>query len=153
MHIDNHNVPEEIGKDRRPVYTLGIAAELSGIPAHSIRQYIDRGLLLPFKQNSKRHLFSANDISRLKQIHALIHDSGLNFAGIRALMAMVPCWAIRPCSESDRNQCNAYTSFSYPCWEASEKGRICRNQDCRECDVYQILSREGNLKGVIRALL
>ena len=32
-----------------PVYTLGIASKLSGIPAHSIRQYIDRGLLIPYK--------------------------------------------------------------------------------------------------------
>ncbi|MGW8314735.1 MAG: MerR family transcriptional regulator [Bacteroidales bacterium] len=135
------------------MYTLGIASELSGIPAHSIRQYIDRGLLLPYKLNSKRHLFSPNDILRLKQIHSLIHERGLNFAGIRALMAMVPCWAIRPCSESDRQQCQAYTASSYPCWEASEKGRLCRNQNCRECDVYQILSRDGDLKGVIRAML
>lgn len=153
MPVENQEVPDTVQEDHRPVYTLGIASELSGIPAHSIRQYIDRGLLLPYKLNSKRHLFSPNDISRLKQIHLLIHEHGLNFAGIRALMAMVPCWAIRPCSESDRQQCHAYTATSYPCWEASEKGRICRNQNCRECDVYQILSRDSDLKGVIRAML
>ncbi len=153
MLIKNQEVPADVLKEQRPVYTLGIAAQLSEIPAHSIRQYIDRGLLLPFKLNSKRHLFSPSDISRLKQIHTLIHEKGLNFAGIRALMAMVPCWAIRPCSESDRQQCGAYSASSYPCWEASEKGRICKNENCRECDVYQVLSREGDLKGVIRALL
>ena len=153
MLLENQNVTDSMKEDQRPVYTLGIAAQLSGIPAHSIRQYIDRGLLVPYKLNSKRHLFSSQDISRLKQINTLIHDHGLNFAGIRALMAMVPCWAIRPCSESDRQQCNAYTATSYPCWEASEKGRVCRNQNCRECEVDQILSRENDLKGVIRALL
>ena len=144
--------PVEV-ESHRPVYTLGIAAELSGIPAHSIRQYIDRGLLIPFKLDSKRHLFSSSDINRLKTIHFLIKERGLNFAGIRALMAMVPCWAIRPCSDSDRNSCNAYQADSYPCWEASRKGRVCRNQDCRECDVYLHLSEYNDFKSLIRALV
>jgi len=140
-------------KADQPVYTLGIASQLSLIPAHSIRQYIDRGLLIPFKLNSQRHLFSPNDIDRLKYIHVLIHEKGLNFAGIRALMALIPCWAIRACSESDRQSCNAYVDCSYPCWEASEKGRICRNENCRECKVYKSISEKVDLKSVIKALL
>lgn len=139
--------------DNNPVYTLGIAAQLSNIPAHSIRQYIDKGLLLPFKQDSKRHLFSQNDISRLKHIHILIHEKGLNFAGIRALMAMLPCWAIRQCSENDRKLCGARSEDSYPCWEASEKGTLCKNMNCRECEVYIKLSQAVDLKSVIHELL
>lgn len=136
-----------------PVYTLGIVARLSGIPAHSIRQYIDRGLVVPYKLDSKRHLFSQNDVTRLKKIHALIHENGLNFAGIRSLMAMVPCWAVRPCSEVDRESCQAYMADSFPCWEASEKGRLCRNDNCRECDVYLHLNEYGDFKSLIRALV
>lgn len=137
----------------KPVYTLGIASKLSDIPAHSIRQYIDRGLLIPFKLDSRRHLFSPNDINRLNNIHLLIHEHGLNFAGIKALMAMIPCWAIHPCSESDRQSCDAYSESTIPCWEASEKGRVCKNENCRECEVYKILSEEVNLKSVIKALI
>ena len=137
----------------QPVYTLSIAAQLSGIPTHSIRQYIDRGLLIPFKLDSKRHLFSPNDINRLKNIHILIHDKGLNFAGIRALMAMIPCWSLRQCSESDRESCNAYIENSNPCWESSQKGRMCKNEDCRECDVYKNISNEVDLKSVIKTLI
>ena len=143
----------EESESGKAVYTLGIASKLSDIPAHSIRQYIDRGLLIPFKLDSRRHLFSPKDINRLNNIHLLIHDRGLNFAGIKALMAMVPCWAIRPCSESDRQSCNAYSENTFPCWEASEKGRVCKNENCRECDVYNILSEEVNLKSVIKALV
>jgi MerR family transcriptional regulator, heat shock protein HspR len=139
--------------DNNPVYTLGIAAQLSNIPAHSIRQYIDKGLLLPYKQVSKRHLFSQNDISRLKHIHILIHEKGLNFAGIRALMGMLPCWAIRQCSENDRKSCGAHSEDSYPCWEASEKGTLCKNMNCRECEVYIKLSQAVDLKSVIHELL
>jgi MerR family transcriptional regulator/heat shock protein HspR len=56
-------------KSNQPLYTLGIAARLSGIPAHSIRQYIDKGLIIPFKLDSKRHLLSRDDIIRLTQIN------------------------------------------------------------------------------------
>ena len=136
-----------------PVYTLGIASKLSGIPAHSIRQYIDRGLLIPYKLDSKRHLFSMGDIKRLKNIHSLLQEHGLNFAGIRSLLAVVPCWAIRPCSESDRESCNAFKAVAYPCWEASEKGRVCRNDNCRECNVYLHLNEYGDFKSLIRALV
>lgn len=146
-------VNSEESESGKPVYTLSIASRLSDIPAHSIRQYIDRGLLIPFKLDSKRHLFSHNDINRLNHIHLLIHEQGLNFAGIKALMAMIPCWAIRPCTESDRQSCNAYNESTFPCWEASEKGRVCKNENCRECDVYKILSEEVNLKSVIKSLI
>ncbi len=61
------------------------------------------GMLIPYKLESKRHLFSRNDIDRLKLIKTLIRDKGLNFSGVRALMGMIPCWAIRECSEEDRS--------------------------------------------------
>lgn len=143
INIDNNS----------PVYTLGVAAQLADTPAHSIRQYIDMGLLLPFKLESKRHLFSRNDIERLKLIKKLIRDKGLNFSGVRALMAMIPCWAIRECSEEDRTMCDAYADNFQPCWEASKKGRLCKNMNCRECEVYNALNGESGIRSTLRQLL
>lgn len=142
-----------INDGNQPVYTLGVTSSLSGIPSHSIRQYIDKGLLIPFKLDSKRHLFSSSDVERLKHIHVLIQEHGLNFAGIRSLMSMIPCWAIRGCSKSDRQECKAYYENSYPCWEASEKGRLCRNDSCRECKVYNCCTGGKDLKTVFRELI
>ena len=133
--------------------TLGISSRLSEIPAHSIQQYINKGLLIPLKLDSNRHLFSHSDISRLKNINILLQKKGLNFAGIRALLAMIPCWAINGCSKQDRLECNAYQTDSIPCWEASEKGRACRNKNCRECEVYTCLSNSTDLKAVLRELI
>jgi len=153
LRRENHE-NEKLNPDAcRPVYTLGIASQLSEIPAHSIRQYIDRGLLIPFNLSSRRHLFSQNDIGRLKQIHLLIHEKGLNIAGIRALMAMLPYWAMHQCSEKDRQTCDAYTANMAPCWETSNKGRNSKNENCRECDVYKSLCNEDNLKSVLYALI
>jgi MerR family transcriptional regulator, heat shock protein HspR len=136
-----------------PVYTLSTASTLSGIPAHSIRQYIDRGLIVPYMKETSRHLFSQVDILRLKYIHKLIDEEGLNIAGIRSLMALVPCWAIRSCSITEREKCNAYMSDTYPCWEASEKGTLCKNTDCRECEVYRIVENYPDIKSFIKTII
>lgn len=136
-----------------PVYTLSTASSLSGIPVHSIRQYIDKGLMIPFKKESSRNLFSQVDIMRLKYIHKLLEQNGLNIAGIRSLLALIPCWAIRKCSSEEREKCQAYISETYPCWEASEKGTICRNTNCRECEVYRSVENYPDLKSFLKTIV
>ena len=136
-----------------PVYTLSTTSVLSGIPVHSIRQYIDKGLIIPFKKESTRNLFSQVDILRLKFIHKLLNEDGLNIAGIRTLLALIPCWAVRQCSDKERGKCQAYLSENYPCWEASEKGTLCKNTDCRECEVYRIVENYPDIKSFLKTLI
>jgi MerR family transcriptional regulator, heat shock protein HspR len=136
-----------------PVYTLSVTADLSGIPVHSIRQYIDRGLMIPFKKESSRNLFSWVDILRLKYIHKLLEKDGLNISGIRALLALIPCWAIRHCSDEEREKCQAYISETNPCWEASEKGTLCKNSNCRECKVYRSVENYPDVKSFFKTII
>jgi MerR family transcriptional regulator/heat shock protein HspR len=136
-----------------PVYTLSTTSSLSGIPVHSIRQYIGKGLIIPFKKVSYRNLFSQVDILRLKYIHKLLNEGGLNIAGIRSLLAVIPCWVIRKCSSEEHENCKAYHSDSYPCWEASQKGTRCRNSDCRECDVYRVVENYPDVKSFLKTLI
>jgi MerR family transcriptional regulator/heat shock protein HspR len=136
-----------------PVYTLSVTADLSGIPVHSIRQYIDKGLMIPFKKESSRNLFSQVDILRLKFIHKLLDEDGLNIAGIRSILALIPCWAIRQCSDEERNSCQAYFSETNPCWEASEKGTLCKNTNCRECEVYRIVEKYPDVKSFLKTII
>ena len=136
-----------------PVYTLSTTSTLSGIPVHSIRQYIDKGLIIPFKKESNRNLFSQVDILRLKYINNLLNEGGLNIAGIRFLLSVIPCWAIRQCSEGERERCQAYHGDSNPCWEASEKGTLCKNTNCRECDVYRIVENYPDIKSFLKTLI
>lgn len=139
--------------NNQPVYTLAIATRLSRIPSHSIRQYIDKGLIIPYKLDSKRHLFSEVDLIRLNYINKLLNDGGLNIAGIKTLMAHIPCWAIRKCSVKRRKTCQAYYSTTNPCWSASKKSRKCRNVDCRECKVYRSIEQYPDLKALYKDLL
>jgi MerR family transcriptional regulator/heat shock protein HspR len=136
-----------------PIYTLSVASNLSGIPVHSIRQYIDKGLMIPFKKQSSRNLFSQVDILRLKYIHRLLENDGLNIAGIKTLLALIPCWAIRRCSDEDRTKCQAYISETYPCWEASEKGPLCKNTNCRECEVYISVENYPDVKSFLKTII
>ncbi len=136
-----------------PVYTLGTTSELSGIPAHSIRQYIDKGLIIPFTKESKRNLFSRVDILRLKYFHKLLNEGGLNISGIRSLLALIPCWAVRECPVEERYKCQAFQSNSCPCWEASEKGISCKNTICRECDVYRVVGKYPGLKSFFHTII
>jgi MerR family transcriptional regulator/heat shock protein HspR len=136
-----------------PVFTLSVTSKLSGIPTTSIRQYIDRGLIIPFKKQTGRHLFSHEDINRLKYFHEQLNVMGLNIAGIKALLALIPCWAIRECSTRDRLECQGYHSVTDPCWEASEKGRECKNMDCRECGVYRIFENNQDIKSLLKTLI
>ena len=136
-----------------PIYTLSIASKLSGIPSHSIRQYIEKGLIIPFRTKKNRHLFSDVDILRLKCIKKSIHDEGVNIAGIKAMFSLIPCWVIKPCSVSERTHCGAYHSNSQPCWQASEKSDLCKNSDCRTCDVYRYPESCKDLKTLLKKLI
>jgi MerR family transcriptional regulator, heat shock protein HspR len=136
-----------------PVYTLSTASELSGIPVYSIRQYIEKGLIIPYKKNTGRHLFSEVDIMRLEFIHKLLCDKGLNIAGIRYLTSLIPCWEIHKCTRREREKCKAYVQDDKPCWELSEKGLSCRNTDCRNCKVYRIVENYSGIKSFIKTII
>lgn len=149
--MQNADSKKYIGTD--PVYTLSIASKLSEVPAHSIRQYIDKGLILPFNTETNRHLFSDIDIVRLRKIKEYIKGSGLNIAGIKAIFSLIPCWVIKPCTQKQRINCGAYNTSSQPCWEASNKSEICLNSDCRECDIYKIPETCDDLKSMLKEVL
>jgi len=136
-----------------PLYTLSVTSRLSGISVYTIQQWINKGLILPFKTPTRRNLFSEVDIKRLQNIRGLIDEHGLNIAGIKALYALIPCWILKPCTDKDRKVCQAYDSTSYPCWEAAEKGPECKHIDCRTCEVYRSPVEYENIKSLIKKLL
>ena len=135
-----------------PIYTLEVASELSGTATHSIRQYVDRGLIIPYKKKNNRQLFSEADIGRLRWIRKLIDEQGLNVAGIKAVYSLIPCWNIKQCSEEDRTHCDAYHSSTQSCWEASCKGSNCKKINCRVCPVYRIPENFQDVKTLLKEL-
>jgi len=128
-----------------PVYTLGIASKLSGVPTHSIRQYIDKDLIVPFRTVTNRHLFSEIDVQRLKHIKRYI-DNGLNIAGLRTLYAQVHGTIRTSCSSEICSSCEASFTTNLPCWVAKKDQVKCQNMECRECEVYMMADPVEDLK-------
>lgn len=110
--IGNHmNNTSRVTRNDEPLYTIGVAARLTGTTVHALRMYEEKGLLRPYKSDSGRRLYSNTDIIRLRCVRRHLDQEGLNIAGIKALLALVTCWLIKPCPVADRH--NTATP-SYP---------------------------------------
>lgn len=120
----------------KPIYPIGVVAELIGVHPRTIRVYEQEGLIKPPRRGGKR-FFSNADLQWLKCLRKLIAEDGLNIAGIKKMLSMVSCWQIRNCDEETRKNCPALLNFSIPCWEL--KPQACRQQglNCIECEVYR----------------
>jgi MerR family transcriptional regulator/heat shock protein HspR len=119
-----------------PVYTIGVAANKLGMTVHSLRQYEREGLILTHKTPTGRRLYSDLELEKIRCIKQMIQGQGLNFEGIRRLMALVPCWKLRQCKVETKEACYPFKDKSRPCWSSEEK---CAHPlpDCRDCPVYQ----------------
>lgn len=66
------------------------------------------------------------------------------------MYSLIPFWSIHPSSVETRTKCEAYYSASVPCWEASNKGKECKNNDCRYCNVYKSVEEFTDIKSLIK---
>jgi MerR family transcriptional regulator, heat shock protein HspR len=71
--------------DTRPVFMIGIAAEMAGMHPQTLRMYERRGLVQPGRTKGRTRLYSEADLARLRRIQAL-SETGLNLAGIERVM-------------------------------------------------------------------
>jgi len=135
-----------------PVYTIGVVANLIGVSVHALRMYENAGILSPKRTDTKRRLYSKNDIKRLHCVRHFIEEDGLNIAGIKTVLSMVPCWKIKPCEEKDRKDCDAYYKMGEPCWIVKNVGDICKDVDCRDCNVYLSVADCTNIKELTKQI-
>ena len=120
--------------DTRPLYSIGMAAELLNVHPRTLRLYEQGGLLRPARRNNRR-VYSNNDLKWIKSIRYLIHERGLNQEGLRRLLAMIPCWEIRDCPPESWKGCPAYMNKSDTCWQIA--GGICnQSEECSQCEAY-----------------
>ena len=71
-----------------PLYVISVAARMVGMHAQSLRYYERLGLLRPSRSRGRIRLYSQADISRLRHIHRLINELGVNLAGAEAIMRL-----------------------------------------------------------------
>lgn len=127
--------------DWEPIISIGTAAKKVNLSVSALRKYEREGLLIFHRTETGRRLLSRSDIRRIELIQHMINDVGLNMEGIRRLLALLPCWDLKPCShECDRRstaECQARTEPRYPCWMLDRNLCACQGEDCRNCNVYR----------------
>jgi len=129
---------------------IGEVARSLDIAVETIRMYEREGILIPGKTETGQRIFNDDDVHWLGCIRKLIKEKGLNIEGIRRMLALMPCWNLRPCSDQERTACPAYHGAVAPCWMIkSQIPESCRAEDCRSCSVYQSAIMCDNLKAVL----
>ena len=71
---------------KRPVYMIGIAAELIGVHPQTLRMYERKGLLCPRKSIKNTRLYSQEDVELGRYIQKLTQEMGMNLAGVRKIL-------------------------------------------------------------------
>jgi len=148
--MNSQKITQRLQDKSRPVFTIGIAAEMIGVSVHTLRMYENEGLILPSRTESQRRLYSQSDIERLQCIRTMIEEKGFNLAGIKAMMSMAPCWEIKGCSEEDQESCDAFHHAIEPCWVVKVKGSACEDVDCSDCPVYNEVTTCHNMKSFLK---
>jgi MerR family transcriptional regulator/heat shock protein HspR len=69
------------------LFSIAVAAELTGLHPQTLRIYEREGLLDPARSPGGTRRYSTGDIDRLQQIMALTSD-GLNIAGVRRVLEL-----------------------------------------------------------------
>src|SRR2546425_12912334 len=78
----------EADVEDRAVYIISVAAELAGVHPQTLRIYERKGLLQPARTAGNTRRYSERDIERLRTIHRLTQEEGLNLAGVKMFVEM-----------------------------------------------------------------
>lgn len=70
------------------LYTMAVAARLTGMHPQTLRKYERAGLIRPSRQAGNQRLYSEVDVRRLRRIRYLVEVRGLNIAGLELALGM-----------------------------------------------------------------
>jgi MerR family transcriptional regulator/heat shock protein HspR len=71
---------------KRPVFMIGIAAELIGVHPQTLRMYEQKGLLRPRKSIKNTRLYSQEDVELGRYIQKLTQEMGTNLVGAKRIL-------------------------------------------------------------------
>jgi MerR family transcriptional regulator/heat shock protein HspR len=74
--------------DDRPRYMISVAADLVDMHPQTLRIYESKGLIRPKRTAGNTRLYSEADVERLRLIHQLTNELGLNLAGVEQVLRL-----------------------------------------------------------------
>jgi DNA-binding transcriptional MerR regulator len=125
---------------------IGEVARYFGVSVDLLRLYEREGLLIPLKSAKGTRYFTRLDYPWIATLLRLVREEGLNFAGIRHLLALLPCRELRGCAEPRKAGCSLAAGAAQPCWIHRN---CCNPGDCYACEVYRAAYRCENLKTLV----
>jgi DNA-binding transcriptional MerR regulator len=126
---------------------IGVVARYFGVSVDLLRLYEREGILIPLKSPKGTRYFTQIDYPWIATVLRLVREARLNFAGIRHLLALLPCREIRGCDGNTKPNCSLAAGAADPCWV--HKSCCTPAGDCYFCEVYRSASKCENLKGFV----
>ena len=72
----------------KPLYMIGVVAEMFGVHPQTLRFYEKKGLLRPSRTEGRTRMYSADDVEELARLLRLTRDLGVNLAGVEIIIRM-----------------------------------------------------------------
>ena len=126
----------------RPLYSIGVAAEILGISARMLREYEKAGLIKPARIGGKRN-YSNNDLHFIMNIKFYLEDVGMTITALKVFYLSAPCWQIKQCGQKN---CPAYHNCDVKCWEVIKGHDSCDARTCKGCPIYLVYKNNKGLK-------
>ena len=128
---------------------IGAVAKHFKVSVDLLRLYEREGILIPLKSEKGTRYFTEADFLWIGTILRLVREARLNFAGIRHLLALLPCYEIRKCGYEQKETCPITKDATTPCWN---NRACCSNlQECYTCAVYRSAPACQNLRALLVA--
>ena len=80
----------------KPMFTIGIIAELLNLTPKTLRSYENAKILTPWRSPKNRKLYSLNDFEKGKFIRYLSTEVSVNIAGIKIILFLLKRTEIEP---------------------------------------------------------
>jgi MerR family transcriptional regulator/heat shock protein HspR len=77
-----------VSQRSRPLYTIGVVAEMLNIHPQTLRFYERKGLLKPSRTEGRTRMYSQEDVEELARLIRLTRDLGVNLAGVEIILKM-----------------------------------------------------------------
>jgi MerR family transcriptional regulator/heat shock protein HspR len=81
----------------RPLYMIGVVAEMLQLHPQTLRMYEKKGLIRPSRTEGRTRMYSSEDVEEIARVIRLARDLGVNLAGIEIVLR----------SRSSRTMCGA----------------------------------------------
>jgi MerR family transcriptional regulator/heat shock protein HspR len=72
----------------RPLYTIGVVADMLRVHPQTLRFYEKKGLLRPSRTEGRTRMYSQEDVDELARLIRLTRDLGVNLAGVEIILRL-----------------------------------------------------------------